>query len=284
MKEICAKTGAEGDTEWIESRIQEYSRALNGPAWDGEWYKQVLYRNGKIALGSKERAENKIYINTQAWAVISGTAPGERSALCLDKMREYLDTPYGIKFLFPPYTGIPEPKDRLISNGPGLGENGGVFVQANCWAIMAEAMLGRGDLAYEYYRKIAPPIISEGVGPNVYLNEPYMYSSHIVAEPDMRHGMANLSWLTGAVNWMYIVATQYILGIRPTLNGLSVKPCIPSSWKGFKAKRQFRGTVYEIEIVNKNTGFISIEMDGEKVSGNILPLSANEGAKVRVSM
>ncbi len=284
MKEVCLNIGADEDVKWITTQLQSYAEALNGPAWDGEWYKQVLYRNGKVALGSKKRTENKIYINTQAWAVISNTAPGERAALCLDKMREYLDTPYGIRFLVPPYTGIPEPQDPLISNGPGLGENGGVFVQANCWAIMAEAMLGRGDLAYEYYRKIAPPIIAENIGHDVYLNEPYMYSSHIIAEPDLRRGMGNLSWLTGSVNWMYIAATQYILGIRPVLDGLNISPCIPSYWKGFKATREFRQTIYQIEVVNNNTGSITIEMDGKTVDGNILPLSANAIAKVKVSM
>jgi cellobiose phosphorylase len=113
---------------------------------------------------------------------------------------------------------------------------------------MAEAMLGRGDRAYEYYRQVMPPIISEKVGPDVYLNEPYMFSSHVITDPDSRKGMATLSWLTGTVNWMYIVATQFILGIRPTLKGLMIQPCIPSTWTGFHAIRQYRGATYDIRV------------------------------------
>lgn len=271
MREICLAAGAPNDVRRIDKQIAKYTAALNGPAWDGEWYRQVLFRNGKTPLGSRERAENKIYINTQAWAVISGTTPDGRGILCMDKMREHLDTPCGIRFLAPPYTGIPEPSDRLTSNGPGLGENGGIFLQANCWAVMAETMLGRGGRAYEYYRKIAPSVVSETAGPDVYLNEPYMYSSHIIAEPDLRRGMGNLSWLTGTVNWMYIVATQHILGIRPTLNGLSVAPCIPPEWKGFRVSRRFRGADYRIEVVNRNAGHAQIEFNGAKIEGNILP-------------
>lgn len=271
MREICLACGAVDDARRIEAQIEKYTAALNGPAWDGEWYRQVLFRNGKTPLGSHLRAENKIYINTQAWAVISGTSPDGRAELCMDKMREYLDTPCGIRFLVPPYTGIPEPQDRLISNGPGLGENGGIFLQANCWAVMAETMLGRGDAAYGYYRKIAPPVVSETAGPDVYLNEPYMYSSHIIAEPDLRRGMGNLSWLTGTVNWMYIVATQHILGIRPTLKGLSVCPCVPSDWKNFKVTRRYRGSLYRIEAENRNSGHCEISFNGTKIEGNVLP-------------
>ena len=278
MKEICLKTNKQEDAEWLEGQISKYKTTLNGPAWDGEWYRQILFRNGKTPLGSKDRLENKIYINTQAWAVISGTAPEERAALSLDKMKEYLDSPVGIKFLTPPYTGIPEPEDPLVSNGPGLGENGGVFVQANCWAIMAETMLGRGDQAWEYYRKIAPPVISESVGSDNYLNEPYMYSSHIVAEPDSRVGMANLSWLTGAVNWMYVVATQYILEIRPTLDGLIIKPAIPKAWDGFKVKRKLRGVDYNIFVINehKDGKIHELTVNGKTLDSNLIPLDIKE--------
>ena len=271
-REMALHGGKADDARWIEAQIAAYTEALNAHAWDGAWYRQILYKGNRIPLGSKARRENKIYINTQAWAVISGTAPGERAALCLDKMREYLDTDIGIKFLVPPYTGIPEPEDRLISNGPGLGENGGIFIQANCWASMAEAMLGRGDRAYEYYRKLSPPVVSDHVGPDLYLNEPYMHSSHLVADPDPRRGMANLSWLTGTVNWMYIVATQHILGVRPTLDGLRVEPCVPSAWKGFRVTRRFRGATYNIEVVNQRTGKMQARLNDAPIEGALLPL------------
>ncbi len=283
MKEICNKCGKSEDASWIDRQLKNYTLTLNTAAWDGEWYRQVLFTGDKVPLGSRKRRENKIYINTQAWAVISGTAPEERAVLCMNKMREYLNTSYGIRFLTPPYTGIPEPEDPLVSNGPGLGENGGVFVQANCWAIMAETFLGRGDIAYEYYRKIAPPIISEEIGPDIYLNEPYMYSSHIVAEPDIRKGMANLSWLTGSVNWMYIVATQHILGIRPTLNGLTLKPCIPSEWEGFRAKRIYRKALYDISVKRGTVKEERLKVDGKPVRGTLIPV-VPEGKEAQIEL
>ncbi|MDD5708202.1 MAG: hypothetical protein PHR35_19965 [Kiritimatiellae bacterium] len=283
MRELAAKCGRQKDVDWIDARLAAYTEALNAHAWDGAWYRQILYKGKRIPLGSKARRENKIYINTQAWAVISGTATGKRGIACMDRMRALLDSDVGIKFLVPPYTGIPEPEDRLISNGPGLGENGGVFIQANCWAIMAECMLGRGDRAWEYYRKLSPPVISRHVGPDRYLNEPYMYSSHIVADPDPRRGMANLSWLTGTVNWMYIVATQHILGVRPTPAGLRVAPCLPRAIEHVKVHRRFRGATYDIAIEHCGGARREVIFNGARLKGDLLPLlPAGERAEVLV--
>ncbi len=122
------------------------------------------------------------------------------------------------------------------------------------------------------------------MGADVYLNEPYMYSSHIVAEPSADKGMANLSWLTGAVNWMYIVATQHILGIQPTLRGLRINPCIPDEWPGFRVLRKFRGATYEIEVRNERRGDgpLVIE-DGTELEETLLHV-APEGACVKIEV
>ena len=284
MTEISELKQRWQDKEWIEGQIARYSAALNGPAWDGQWYRQILFRGDKIPLGSSRRQENKIYGNTQAWAIIAGIADKQRSILCMDKMREHLATEEGIKFLTPPYTGLPEPEDPLSSSGPGLCENGGIFVQANCWAIMAEAMLGRSQYAYEYYHRLLPPVLSRHVGADVYLNEPYMYSSHIVADPSSRKGMANLSWLTGTVNWMYIVATQHILGIQPTLKGLRIKPCIPNEWSGFQVSRKFRGAMYEIEVQNEQRSDEPLVIqNGTRLEGTLLHV-APKGDRIKIKV
>jgi len=286
MKEICLQQGQADDAAWIEQETANYAEALNRAAWDGQWYRQVLYRGNKVALGSSDRAENKIYVNTQSWAVISGTAPPDRATLCMDKVRELLNSDVGVRLLWPGYTGVPEPGDPLIGNAPGLGENGGVFLHANTWAIMAEAMLGRGDNAFEYYRQVSPGVLSEYVGQDLYLNEPYMFSSHIAADPDPRKGMANISWMTGTVNWMYIVATQHILGVRPTLAGLQVRPALPSAWPEVRVTRRYRGATYRIHMVNKGNGKVTgITVDGTPINGDVLPvLSAGQEADVQVDL
>lgn len=163
----------------------------------------------------------------------------------------------------------------MTNYNKGTGENGAVFCHANTWAIIAECMLGRGDLAYKYYRQLLPNVAMDKAGLWRYKAEPYVYASNLFGPESDRFGLANVSWLTGTAAWMYVAATQYIIGVKPVLEGLSVDPCIPANWEGFTVKRRFRGCVYDITVTNVSKvckGVKVITVDGEQVAGNVLPL------------
>jgi cellobiose phosphorylase len=82
---------------------------------------------------------------------------------------------------------------------------------------------------------------------------------------------------------MYVAATQWILGIRPTHAGLQVAPAIPSSWPGFSAKRLFRGTLYDITVTRRGPGNnVSLMVDGKPLTGATVPLAAPGTSHVRV--
>jgi len=84
-----------------------------------------------------------------------------------------------------------------------------------------------------------------------------------------------MAWFTGTVAWMYWVGTQYLLGIRPVLDGLLIDPCIPSHWDGFRVNRKFRGVLYRIHVKNPShvcKGVQSILVDGKILKGTILPV------------
>jgi cellobiose phosphorylase len=252
---------------WCTDKIDRLKKAINSDAvWDGEWYRRIIYKNKK-PIGTKDCAEAKIFLNSQSWAVISNVADEQRSKQILQKADEYLSTPYGFKLLTPPYTGIELP---LQFNAPGISENAGVFNHANTWAIIASALTGDGNKTFEYYSRTLPPNVIKTVGDDKYINEPYCYSSHIISEPEPRAGMALLSWLSGTCTWMYIAGTEYILGIRATLNGLSIKPCIPHDWDGYEAVKNYRGVKYNILV--KRGDKKGIYLDAEKINGNILPI------------
>ena len=73
--------------------------------------------------------------------------------------------------------------------------------------------------------------------------------------------------MTGTGGWAYFSATRYILGIRPQMDHLEIDPCIPADWKGFKAKRQWRGAVFHIEVENPDgvmKGVKEIRVDGRR--------------------
>ena len=167
--------------------------------------------------------------------------------------KEHLGTDFGLLINAP---GFPLDDDILHHKVNGLpagySENAGVFCQANCWAIMAEALLGRGDIAWKYYKQIIPNEVIKKIGVEKYRGEAYAYSSTMLGNENEKFGQACVSQVTGTAAWMDVVATQYLLGIRPVAKGLVIDPCIPSDWKGFTVKRVFRGCELDIQVENKN--------------------------------
>jgi cellobiose phosphorylase len=153
--------------------------------------------------------------------------------------------------------------------------------------MIASAMTGDGDAAFDYYRRINPSA-RESLG-EVHRCEPYVYAQMIAGKDAPTQGEAKNSWLTGTAAWNFVAITQWILGIRPELDGLRVDPVIPSAWPGFTATRRFRGATYEITVRRAgvpNSGLAEgagTWVNGEQITGTVLPLaSAGETVTVEV--
>lgn len=257
-------------------RYQEYydamSASVNACAWDGEWYVRWFDQEGQ-AIGSHRNKEGKIWTNGQSWPVISGFAPPDRARTALESVHRLLNTESGIKLSAPGYDGFDNRKGGVTTYPPGAKENGGIFLHANPWVMIAEAMLGNGDRAYEYYRQINPAAQNGGL--DRYECEPYVYPQNILGSEHPQFGLARNSWLSGTASWAYQAATRHILGVRPNYDGLEIDPCIPKAWDGFKVKREFRGAVYAIEVKNPShvsKGVKSIRVDGKECAGRTAPV------------
>lgn len=259
FREFAVRLDRGKDVAWCDAVIAELDERLNAePVWDGEWYCRLLLSNG-MRIGSKTRPQGKIYLEPQVWSVISGVGRDGRGRMAMEATHQRLNTRRGLMIHTPPYTGIPNPEDPLTSNVPGTGENGSIFCHAMTWAIIAECMLCNGDRAFEYYRKLLPSVAAGEEGHEHWGREPYVFASSVIGPAQAADfGMAGISWLTGTASWAYIAATQYLLGVRPTFEGLEVKPCLPSHWTGVKVSRRFRGTNCAITI-NNATGEVRIE-------------------------
>ena len=249
--------------------------------WDGDWFRRAYDDYGHV-LGSKENTEGKIFIEPQGICVMAGlgvdAAPsrGSGNAIkALNSVSEHLATPHGIVLQQPAFSQYYLHLGEISSYPPGYKENAGIFCHSNPWIMIAEAMVGRGDRAFDYYTRINPSAreeISE-----LHKCEPYVYAQMIAGKDAATHGEAKNSWLTGTAAWNYVAITQSILGIQPTLDGLQVKPVIPSEWSGFEAVRNFRGVRYEISVKRDGTGNqVTLEVDGQLIDGTIIPLP--EGA------
>lgn len=287
LAELARLSGREDDAADYHELYEHQKELVNTIGWDGKWFRRAIMYDGRF-LGSDDHDQAKIWLNTQTWAIMSGMADDGKGIAAMNSVKEMLDTNLGIKKIHPSMTGFPDPGDPLTNYNPGTGENGAVFCHANTWAIIAECMLGRGDIAYKYYRQLIPKVAMETAGVWRYKAEPYAYASNLFGPESDKFGLANVSWLTGTAAWMYVAATQYILGVRTVWDGLLVDPCIPAEWQGFKAEREFRECRYDITVIKESgscKGVKSVIVDGSLIEGNIvLHKEGRKAANVTVYM
>ena len=265
----------------VQKAAAEMERTVWATGWDAEWFRRAYDDYGHV-LGSKENAEGKIFIEPQGICVMAGLGVDNGNAVkALDSVREHLATPHGIVLQQPAFSQYYLHLGEISSYPPGYKENAGIFCHANPWIMIAEAIVGRGDKAFDYYKRINPSAreeISE-----LHKCEPFVYAQMIAGKDAVNHGEAKNSWLTGTAAWNYVAITQYILGIRPTFEGLEVKPVIPSDWTGFEATRLFQGVRYEISVKREGPGNdVSLEVNGKPIEGTVIPSPGEEIHTVNV--
>jgi cellobiose phosphorylase len=269
--EIAERLGQPEQAAWALAQSEKLEASIQACAWDGEWFIWAITEDGTV-YGTHEYEEGQVYLNTQLWAVISGAATPAEAARCMQTVHDRLATPYGLMLSAPPFAKTKVDVMRAVVFNPGIKENAGIFNHTQGWGVMAVCMLGEGDRAYEYYRASMPAAYNELA--ELRQIEPYVQGQTTYSTYSPRAGNTRTSWLTGAAAWAYFSATQYILGIRPEMDGLRLDPCIPHHWTGFKATRRFRGKMLAIAVKNPQgicRGVKSLTLNGEDLPGNLIP-------------
>jgi cellobiose phosphorylase len=269
---LARASGDEAFAERCETVRDHLEDAVNRYGWDGEWYLQATTDDG-LLLGSKENEEGKIFLMPNNWAVISGIAGEERATTAMVSVTTYLLKDYGTLLNYPAFTA-PRPDVGYVTRyAPGLRENGGVYTHAATWSVWAYTLVGQPDLAYEAYRRICPPNRSADI--DTYKAEPYVTPGNIDGPLSEYYGRGGWTWYTGSSQWLHRVATHWILGIRPQVDGLLVDPSIPAGWPGYKVTRNFRDAWYHIDVKNPDgvsRGVASVTVDGQPHEGNLIPV------------
>ncbi|MGN0866313.1 MAG: GH36-type glycosyl hydrolase domain-containing protein [Oligosphaeraceae bacterium] len=260
----------EAERSYLEGKIREFTQALESPlVWDGDYYRRLLFPNDY--MGGEAKEEGRIFLNTQSWAAMAGTLNPEHVAQAMDSVYRRLNTQYGLRLYEPPFTKLLD-GNRYCGNVPGAGENAGLFYHANNWAIIAEAMRGNADRAWEYFNHIMPQRRSADSA-DLYEREPYAFASWCYGPDNASFGKAALSHLTGGASWIYRTATEFLLGIRPEKGGLRIVPCIPQEWDGYSVERTLAGVRYVIEVRNpdhKSSQNLKLAVDGVEIDGNFV--------------
>ena len=269
---LCKKLGNEVEAARAQSHIDAMIYAVKKHGWDGDWFIRAYdYYGNKI--GSSENEEGKIFIESNGLCTMAGI--GKEEGLCtkaLDSVKERLDSEYGIVLNNPAFTKYYIEYGEISSYPPGYKENAGVFCHNNPWIIIGETVVGNGTRAWDYYRKICPSYLEEIS--ELHKTEPYVYAQMVAGKDSFKPGEAKNSWLTGTASWNFYAISQFILGIQPDYDGLLIDPCIPTNWKGFKITRKFRGTTYQIEVLNPkgvSKGVKEVIIDGKSQISSLIP-------------
>ncbi len=286
---ICQEKKEEELAKYYEQVMEKLKRALNSNGWDGRWFKRAFMDNGNV-LGSIQNEECRIDAIAQSWAVISGAGDNDKKYISMQSLENHLiDKENGIiKLLDPPFDkGNLEP-GYIKAYIPGTRENGGQYTHGAIWAVVAEAMLGFGDKAGELYRMINPIEHSRTKEAAIkYKVEPYVICADIAGQRNLA-GRGGWTWYTGSSSWMYETGIKYILGLRIHQGKLFMEPCIPSSWKEYSIKYQYKNTKYHIQVNNPNgktTGVTSFKVNGEEVEEKQIKLEENGGIyKIEIEM
>ena len=273
---LCKHQGLNDKAEAAQAEIDKMKNLICEYGYDGEWFLRAYDDFGR-KVGSKECEEGKIFIEPQGFAVMSEIGKDKGYDLkTLESIDKYLNCKHGLVLNNPAFTKYYIEYGEISTYPAGYKENAGIFCHNNAWIICAEAYVGHGDKAFEYYSKIAPAYL-EDIS-DLHRTEPYVYAQMIAGKDAGRFGEAKNSWLTGTAAWNFVAVSQYMLGIIPDYDGLKIDPSIPSEWDGFKATRQFRNATYQISVSNPShvsKGVKSVTVDGNAIEGNILPVFAD---------
>jgi cyclic beta-1,2-glucan synthetase len=272
LRKFAVHAEKRGDTathDEMLAKAEGYAQAVESSAWDGEWYRRAYFDDGS-PLGSRTSDECKIDSIAQSWSVISGAGSPDRTRIAMQSLNKYLvrEDARLILLLTPPFDKTPHDPGYIQGYLPGVRENGAQYTHAALWAVLATALQGDGDRAFELFQMLNPITHSDSAkAVDIYKVEPYVVAADVYTAKG-HLGRGGWTWYTGSASWMYRTALEAILGFRQLGEELFIEPCIPARWKKFTIEYRFRSSTYEIAVENPDgleRGTAELTVDGRRV-------------------
>jgi cyclic beta-1,2-glucan synthetase len=198
-------------------RADAYAKAVEAHGWDGAWYRRAYFDDG-TPLGSADGDECRIDAIAQSWSVITGAGDPSRSETAMRSFEEHLvmDEARLIKLLTPAFDKASIDPGYIKGYVPGVRENGAQYTHAALWSVLATAMQGRNDRAFELFQMINPltrTLTPEDVA--TYRVEPYVVAADVYSAVGQL-GRGGWTWYTGSASWMYRVGHRVDSGLYET--------------------------------------------------------------------
>ena len=269
---LCRHLGKTAEAERMDKAVNDMCESVKKFGWDGNWFLRAYDFYGN-KIGSHENREGQIFIESQGWCTMAGI--GLKEGLCdkaLDAVKERMECEHGIVLNNPAFTHYYVEYGEISSYPEGYKENAGIFCHNNPWVIIGETVDGRGNDAWEHYKKILPSYVEEKYQ-TLHKVEPYVNCQMVAGKDAFRPGEGKNSWLTGTAAWMWYTVSEFILGIQPDFDGLRIDPCLPATAREYRVHRIFRGGSYDIHVSNpegKQKGVREIMVDGKRIDGNVI--------------
>jgi len=275
LKEYAELKGDADYFRWLDKTLDDICSKTDQLCWDGDRWIRGFTEAGAV-IGKRGDPEASMWLNPQSWGVISGISGSKkdenRGVVSMDSVYRELNTPYGTMLMYPPY------KDHAFDGAlarcfnKGVKENSGIFCHSQGWSILAEALLGRGDRAYEYLREMCPAYMNEDADKRVI--EPYAHGQTIEAKDSPFPGRAHVHWLTGAATTVMVAMVEGILGLKPSPKGIKIDPSIPGEWKNWSMTKNLRGKKLNITVLNpegSQHGVKCITLNGQTLESDYIP-------------
>jgi cyclic beta-1,2-glucan synthetase len=291
LRKFATHSDKRGDTQARDELLktaESYTQAVEASAWDGEWYRRAYFDDGS-PLGSRTSDECKIDSIAQSWSVISGAGRPDRTRQAMQSLNKYLvrEDARLIMLLTPPFDKTTHDPGYIQGYLPGVRENGAQYTHAALWAVLATALQGDGNRAFELFQMLNPITHADTAqGVDVYKVEPYVVAADVYTAQG-HLGRGGWTWYTGSASWMYRTALEAILGFQQRGERLFIKPCIPDSWKQFTIEYRFRSSTYEIVVENRDgvqCGLVELTVDGHRVEEAISLVDDGKHHRVTASL
>ena len=257
--------------QYLDTSQEKLGSLIQELCWDEDRFIRGFTQQGEV-IGKRTDLEANLWLNPQSWSVISGLATKEQADLALEQVYRQLNTEFGAILMNPPYHSHAFDGALAVIYNAGTKENAGIFSQSQGWIILAEALRGHGERAFEYFMENAPA--AQNGKAEIRKLEPYCYGQFTEGKASPHFGRSHVHWLTGTASTVMVGCVEGILGMRPDFYGLRIAPSIPKAWECFEIDKDFRGSHLHITVRNpkhSESGFHKLTVDGVELSDNYIP-------------